>query len=80
MIKAAKVIGTQLTTTGLVGPDVKIGVNSGDLILGVAKNLSLKGQISFYLIVCKNYITVLVFIGILLRILSHLYYTTSLLT
>jgi F-type H+-transporting ATPase subunit c len=48
MIQAAKIIGTGLTTTGLIGAGVGIGVVFGALILGVARNPSLRGQF-FYL-------------------------------
>jgi len=39
MIQAAKIIGTGLATTGLIGAGVGIGVVFGALILGVARNL-----------------------------------------
>jgi F-type H+-transporting ATPase subunit c len=42
MIQAAKIIGTGLATTGLIGAGVGIGVVFGALILGVARNPSLK--------------------------------------
>jgi len=38
MIQAAKIIGTGLATTGLIGAGVVIGVVFGALILGVAKS------------------------------------------
>ena len=41
MIQAAKIIGTGLATTGLIGAGVGIGVVFGALILGVARNPSL---------------------------------------
>ncbi len=44
MIQAAKIIGTGLATTGLIGAGVGIGVVFGALILGVARNPSLRGQ------------------------------------
>ena len=37
MIQAAKIIGTGLATTGLIGAGVGIGVVFGALILGVSK-------------------------------------------
>ena len=37
MIQAAKIIGTGLATTGLIGAGVGIGVVFGALILGVAE-------------------------------------------
>ena len=42
MIQAAKIIGTGLATTGLIGAGVGIGVVFGALILGVARNPSLE--------------------------------------
>ena len=50
MIQAAKIIGTGLTTTGLIGAGVGIGVVFGALILGVARNPSLRGQLFSYAI------------------------------
>ena len=50
MIQAAKIIGTGLATTGLIGAGVGIGVVFGALILGVAKNPSLRGQLFSYAI------------------------------
>ena len=41
MIQAAKIIGTGLATTGLIGAGVGTGVVFGALILGVARNPSL---------------------------------------
>jgi F-type H+-transporting ATPase subunit c len=42
MIQAAKIIGTGLATTGLIGADVGIGVVFGAIILGVARNPPLR--------------------------------------
>jgi F-type H+-transporting ATPase subunit c len=50
MIQAAKIIGTGLATTGLIGAGVGIGVVFGALILGVAINPSLRGQLFSYAI------------------------------
>lgn len=50
MIQAAKVIGTGLATTGLIGAGVGIGVVFGALILGVARNPALRGQLFTYAI------------------------------
>ncbi|CAL3972185.1 unnamed protein product [Diplocarpon coronariae] len=50
MIQAAKIIGTGLATTGLMGAGVGIGVVFGALILGVARNPSLSGQLFSYAI------------------------------
>lgn len=47
MIQVAKIIGTGLATTGLIGAGVGIGVVFGALILGVAINPSLIGQFFF---------------------------------
>ena len=50
MIQAAKIIGTGLANTGLIGAGVGIGVVFGALILGVARNPSLRGQLFSYAI------------------------------
>ena len=50
MLQAAKIIGTGLATTGLIGAGVGIGVVFGALILGVARNPSLRGQLFSYAI------------------------------
>jgi F-type H+-transporting ATPase subunit c len=50
MIQAAKIIGTGLATTGLIGAGIGIGVVFGALILGVARNPSLRGQLFSYAI------------------------------
>ena len=50
MIQAARIIGTGLATTGLIGAGVEIGVLIIDLILGVARNPSLRGQLFNYAI------------------------------
>ena len=50
MIQAAKLIGTGLATTGLIGAGVGIGVVFGALILGVARNPSLNSQLFSYAI------------------------------
>lgn len=50
MIQAAKIIGTGLATTGLIGAGVGIGVVFGALILGVARNPSLRRQLFSYAI------------------------------
>ena len=50
MIQAAKIIGTGLATTGLIGAGVGIGVVFGALILGVARNPSLRAQLFSYAI------------------------------
>ena len=48
MIQVAKIIGTGLATTGLIGAVVGIGIVFGALILGVARNPSLRGQLFSY--------------------------------
>ena len=50
MIQAAKIIGTGMATTGLIGAGVGIGVVFGALILGVARNPSLRAQLFSYAI------------------------------
>ena len=50
MIQVAKIIGTGLATTGLIGAGVGIGVVFGALILGVARNPSLRSQLFAYAI------------------------------
>jgi len=47
---AAKIFGAGLATTGLIGAGVGIGVVFGALILGVARNPSLRGQLFNYAI------------------------------
>lgn len=47
---SCKIIGTGLATTGLIGAGVGIGVVFGALILGVARNPSLRGQLFSYAI------------------------------
>jgi F-type H+-transporting ATPase subunit c len=50
MIQASKIIGTGLATIGLVGAGVGIGIVFGALILGVARNPSLRSQLFSYAI------------------------------
>jgi F-type H+-transporting ATPase subunit c len=50
MIQAAKIIGTGLATTGLIGAGIGIGIVFGGLILGVSRNPSLQGQLFTYAI------------------------------
>jgi F-type H+-transporting ATPase subunit c len=50
MIQAAKIIGSGLATMGLIGAGVGIGVVFGALILGVARNPALRGQLFSYAI------------------------------
>ena len=54
MTQAAKIIGTGLATTGLIGAGVGIGVVFGALILGVARNPSLRGQLFSYAILVRH--------------------------
>jgi len=48
--RRAKIIGTGLATTGLIGAGVGIGVVFGALIIGVSRNPSLRGQLFSYAI------------------------------
>ena len=50
MIQVAKILGTGIATVGLTGAGVGIGIVFGALILGVARNPSLKGQLFSYAI------------------------------
>jgi F-type H+-transporting ATPase subunit c len=50
MIQVARIIGTGIATTGLIGAGVGIGIVFGALILGVARNPSLRGQLFTYAI------------------------------
>jgi F-type H+-transporting ATPase subunit c len=50
MIQASKIIGTGLATMGLIGAGVGIGVVFGALILGVARNPSMRAQLFSYAI------------------------------
>ena len=50
MLQGARIIGTGLATTGLIGAGMVIGVVFGALILGVARNPILKGQLFSYAI------------------------------
>ena len=44
LLQVAKIIGTGLATTGLIGAGIGIGVVFGALILGVSRNPSIRGQ------------------------------------
>ena len=50
IIQAAKIIGTGLATTGLIGAGIGIGVVFGALIIGVSRNPSLRAQLFSYAI------------------------------
>ena len=50
MLESSKLIASGLATTGLIGAGVGIGVVFGALILGVARNPSLRGQLFSYAI------------------------------
>jgi F-type H+-transporting ATPase subunit c len=50
MIQAARIIGTGLATTGLIGAGIGIGVVFGALIIGVSRNPALKGLLFGYAI------------------------------
>lgn len=55
MIQVAKIIGTGLATTGLIGAGVGIGVVFGALILGVARNPSFRKQLFNYAILVLGF-------------------------
>ncbi len=48
MIQVAKIIGTGLATFGLTGAGIGIGIVFGALIMGVARNPSLRAQLFSY--------------------------------
>jgi len=48
MLQSSKIIGAGLATVGVLGAGVGIGVVFGGLILGVARNPSLKNQLFSY--------------------------------
>ena len=50
MIQSAKIIGTGLSTTGLIGAGIWIGIVFGSLILGTARNPAIKAQLFSYAI------------------------------
>ncbi len=50
MLQSSKIIGAGLATVGVLGAGVGIGVVFGGLILGVARNPSLRGQLFSYAI------------------------------
>lgn len=50
MLEVSKILGTGIATTGLIGAGVGIGVVFGALILGVARNPSMKSQLFSYAI------------------------------
>jgi F-type H+-transporting ATPase subunit c len=50
MLQVAKIIGTGIATVGLAGAGVGIGIVFGALILGVARNPSLRAQLFSYAI------------------------------
>lgn len=50
MIQASKILGTGIATAGLIGAGIGIGVVFGALILGVARNPSMRGQLFNYAI------------------------------
>nr|YP_010632663.1 ATP synthase F0 subunit 9 [Cladonia ravenelii]WBP63523.1 ATP synthase F0 subunit 9 [Cladonia ravenelii] len=59
MIQAAKILGTGMATTGLIGAGVGIGVVIRALILSVARNPTLRGQLFAYAIlgqICAIYV------------------------
>ena len=50
MTQSAKILGSGIATTGLIGAGVGIGVVFGALILGVARNPSQQSQLFSYAI------------------------------
>jgi F-type H+-transporting ATPase subunit c len=50
LLQSAKIIGTGIATTGLIGAGIGIGLVFGGLILAVARNPSMKGQLFSYAI------------------------------
>ncbi len=46
MIQSAKIIGSGIAATGLIGAGVGIGVVFGQLIAGTARNPSLRAQLT----------------------------------
>lgn len=50
MAEASKLIAAGIATTGLIGAGVGIGVVFGSLIIGVARNPSLRSQLFTYAI------------------------------
>lgn len=50
MLESARLIGTGIATTGLIGAGVGIGTVFAALILGVARNPSLRAQLFSYAI------------------------------
>ncbi len=50
MIESAKIIGTGIATTGLIGAGVGIGIVFGSLIIGVSRNPSMQAQLFTYAI------------------------------
>lgn len=50
MAEASKLIAAGVATTGLIGAGVGIGVVFGSLIIGVARNPSLRSQLFTYAI------------------------------
>ena len=61
MIQAAKILGTGLATTGLIGAGVGIGVVFGCLILGVYRNPSIRTYVFPVLIVSAYLLASLLF-------------------
>lgn len=50
MLESAKIIGTGVATVGVAGSGAGIGTVFGSLIIGYARNPSLKGQLFTYAI------------------------------
>ena len=50
MLQSAKILGTGISTTGLTGAGIGIGIVFGALILGTARNPSIRAQLFSYAI------------------------------
>lgn len=50
LLDSSKITGAGLATIGLIGAGIGIGIVFGALILGVARNPSIKGQLFSYAI------------------------------
>jgi len=50
VIQSAKIIGTGLATTGLIGAGIGIGIVFGSLIIGTSRNPAIKAQLFSYAI------------------------------
>ena len=72
MIQAAKIIGTGLATTGLIGAGVGIGVVFGALMWGVSLNPSLLGKFLYHGILAFDFTDAAGLLGIIIGIVVSL--------